>query len=190
MNWPLNVITTSTSYNYTCTFNTAATVYGAGGGGGNATYILPSTADPYAYAWGGTGYSSAATPEEVEQRRQETEERVRQVHAAKAKARELLLVCLDEEQRRDYEERHYFTVTSDTGRRWRIKVHQGQSGNVELLGEHGQAVARYCAHPPEYLPDGDAWLAQKLALEADEGAFLRVANIQWHAVPAGLPQAA
>jgi hypothetical protein len=152
--------------------------YGAGGGGGSGFTPNYGTSVWDSGGGGGGGYSSA-TPEELEQRRREADERARQAEAARNKARELLLICLDEQQRRDYEERHCFTIVSDTGRRWRIKTHQGQSGNVELLDEDGAAIARYCAHPPEYLPDGDAWLAQKLTLEADEDTFLRVANVQW-----------
>jgi hypothetical protein len=46
-----------------------------------------------------------------------------------------------------------------------------------MLAEGDAARNTYCAHPPDYLPDPDAWLAQMLALETDEAAFLRVANV-------------
>ena len=108
--------------------------------------------------------------------------------AAQATALELLKICLDEQQLADFEARQYFEVTGSRGRRWRIRAN-GQSGNVDLIGPSGAAIGRYCAHPPEYLPDGDAWLAQKLIIETDEDHWLEKANVHWRAPGAALPQA-
>ncbi len=59
---------------------------------------------------------------------------------------------------------------SHTGRRYRIE--QCQSFNVVDLGDD----SRLCFRPIGHLAPGDIMLAQKVALETDERAALRVAN--------------
>lgn len=107
----------------------------------------------------------------------------RQGQLAKEKARKLLVEHLSAAQRKTYEEKAYFDVELD-GKSYRI--HQGTHGNVRLLtpraGRIVEAV-RYCAQP-DGVPAEDAMLAQKLMLETDEAAFLKVANASPLIIPA------
>lgn len=113
----------------------------------------------------------AEREEAAARRRQEREE-------AKARAEALLRSLLSEEQRATLDEHGWFEVRGSAGGRWRIRC-SGQSGNVDLMPEHGdQREATYCAHPLD-LPDADAWIAQMLALVTDEGGFTEVANLHW-----------
>lgn len=98
---------------------------------------------------------------------QRMEERVR----ATTRARALLFSALSRDQQRSLEERNFFDMNVN-GRTYRI--HQGTHGNVRLI-QGGVETRLYCAQPPD-IPTEDAMLAQKLMLETDEPAFLRVAN--------------
>ena len=120
------------------------------------------------------------TPEERERReqqRQEAEqhrqERERQRAEANQKAEELLQGVLTQEQREQLEAMAAFEVETE---RARYRIRRGRSGNVQELDVEGRVVARYCIHPREAVPDADTMLAQKLLLEVDEAAFLRIAN--------------
>jgi hypothetical protein len=44
------------------------------------------------------------------------------------------------------------------------------------LIENGKPVAKYCAHPEIWTPDGDTMIAQLLMLKTDEARFLQIAN--------------
>lgn len=90
------------------------------------------------------------------------------------RAKKILDAHLSEEQRAQLARDRFFVVRGSAGKQYRIK--HGRSGNVELLDAQGRVVERLCAHPAIYCPDEDTMLAQKLALEADEAAFYRVAN--------------
>jgi hypothetical protein len=92
---------------------------------------------------------------------------------ADRRAEQLLRGCLSPEQQRDLEEKGCFYVETPGGRRYRID--RGTHGNVKRLDERGSILAGYCAQPAG-IPVADSMLAQKLALEADEDGFLRVAN--------------
>lgn len=71
--------------------------------------------------------------------------------------------------------RGYFEVIgSHTGRRYRITT--GYSTNICELDSFGHTVARWCFVPVESLPAGDVMLAQKIALENDEQAALKLAR--------------
>lgn len=119
------------------------------------------------------------------------EVREREVRDANQLAESLLLACLSPEQARTHLEQGYIDVIGSRGHRFRIQTAvrwdgrswRGgtQSGNVLLLDAEGRTQAKYCVHPPDYLPHADAWLAQKLALEADEDTVLAVANLPWRA---------
>lgn len=89
------------------------------------------------------------------------------------RARTLLIGCLSDEQRGQFEATGYFEVVTPTGRRYRIT--RGWGGNVFLIN-NGRATDRYCIHPRDYVPEEDNMLAQKLLLEHDEPTFLRTAN--------------
>lgn len=102
-----------------------------------------------------------------------TEERRQALFEAQRRARRLLYSALTRDQQRCLEERQYFDLNVN-GRHYRIK--QGTHGNVRLVeGEHETRL--YCAQPDD-VPAEDAMLAQKLMLEADEQAFLRIANMR------------
>jgi hypothetical protein len=118
---------------------------------------------------------SAPSEEERATQRAAAAARQREVAEAKERAEALLRYSLDEEQAKRFAERREFVVTSRSGRRYRIT--HGTAGNVlELHPESEKTLARYCIHPAAHLPEADVMLAQKLLLETDEEAFLRIAN--------------
>jgi len=91
--------------------------------------------------------------------------------------RAAMLLCdwLSPSQRAQYEHKRYFEVRgSASGKRYRIC--QGRIGNIIELDERGGMVATLCFLPEGDLASGDIMLAQKIALEADELAAVRVAN--------------
>ena len=56
--------------------------------------------------------------------------------AARLRAKELLLSCLDEIQRRELTEKSWFLVVSGSGKVYRIR--HGVGGNIDLLGDDGK----------------------------------------------------
>jgi len=99
--------------------------------------------------------------------------------AVEARAEQLLFSLLSDEQARTFREDGWFEVRGSRGRRWRIR-RRGQAGNVDLMPETGnEREATFCAHPPDRLPDCDAYIAQMLHLVTDEDDFMRVANRHW-----------
>lgn len=114
---------------------------------------------------------------QIQQDHERAVQRMCELHAAelaaKKRAEALLLENISADQRRDLGERGHFFVTAKSGKRYRIDRHI--HGNVYEVNEVGTRVRRYCAQPGG-VPADDAILAQKLALETDEAAFLRVAN--------------
>lgn len=132
------------------------------------------------------GYSTRTQPRQLtEEERAEREARVAEgrrlqaeaaaaAKAASERALTLLLSALDEEQAAEYTEHQRFHVTATSGRRYCIK--HGRQHNVFLVDADGRAVREYCGHVGESVPNEDNILAQKLLLEADEEAFIRVAN--------------
>jgi hypothetical protein len=109
------------------------------------------------------------------QKRWEEEQAAKRMahHRANRRAEALLRGCLTPEQQHDLETKGCFYVETPGGRRYRID--RGTHGNVKRLDERGSILAGYCAQP-NGIPVADSMLAQKLALEADEDGFLRVAN--------------
>lgn len=131
-------------------------------------------------------------------RRAERLERVRRAEAdyqakrakleeAEVRALELLKFFLTEEQLKSFEAVGYFELRGrredgSRGHRWRIRT--GIGGNVDLLPDVGEIRdASYCAHLPYedekglVIPKYDHMLAQKLALETNEDAYIAVANL-------------
>lgn len=112
---------------------------------------------------------------EVEARRRRYEEECQKATDARlkaqARARALLMTSLTPAQRESLEKFRFFDIEI-SGKTYRI--HQGTHGNVRQV-ENGREVVTFCAQP-EGVPTEDAMLAQKLMLETDEAAFLRVAN--------------
>lgn len=104
-------------------------------------------------------------------RRQEEEQKT-----ADARAEELLLSALDEEQKAEYRKDKSFHVRNPkSGRRYRIR--RAWSGHVERIGDHGRPVERLCAHPRVQVPLPDNQLIAKLMIETDEDQFRRLANV-------------
>lgn len=95
--------------------------------------------------------------------------------AAKLKAEQLLLEHLDEKQQEEYKSIRAFNVVSADGQRT-YRIREGWAGNVDLLSPEGKVIKRYCIHPDIACPVPDNMLAQKLLLETDEKAFIRIAN--------------
>jgi hypothetical protein len=96
---------------------------------------------------------------------------------AEKKARALLRRSLTMEQRRELRSGRAFHVTAADGRRYRIE--DGSAHNVVLVDKDGDAI-RYCVvfRHHERLPNADLMLAQKLLLESDASAFLKMARFQ------------
>lgn len=96
------------------------------------------------------------------------------VVGAAERAETILREHLTPAQRRSLDERGWFRVESEQGNLYRIE--RGMSGNVKAIDRRGRATARFCIHPTDGSPSPDVMLAQKLLLETDEAAFLRIAN--------------
>jgi hypothetical protein len=90
------------------------------------------------------------------------------------RATTLLRTNLTPEQRATFDQKGIFYLYTQSGKKYRIE--KGYAHNVKLVDETDKVLTTYCAHPAEILPDEDAMLAQKLALETDEAGFLGVAN--------------
>jgi hypothetical protein len=160
------------------------------------TYSGGSTLNNVSWSYMNTRYEETQEEQLAREARQVRERmrwgaidrrRSRQRSRADKLAEDLLIACLSRQQAMDHLEHGWFDVISSLGRRFRIytrtSVYGGsqpsQSGNVVLLNDEGKQEARYCVHPPDNLPHADAWLAQKLALEADEDTVMAVANLPW-----------
>lgn len=102
---------------------------------------------------------------------------------AEVKARDLLLASLTPDQRASLLRERWFVVEGKNGRRYRVRDLGHVVGNIDvverdLLG-HERVLHRLCGHiGDDFVPLSDHLLAQKLMLEADEDAFLRLANRQ------------
>lgn len=95
--------------------------------------------------------------------------------AAEAKGLELLKRWLSTEQLASYEAQRHFEVRgSASGKRYRIN--HGRQMNIDELDGKGAKVCGWCFLPQGGLVAGDCMLAQKIALETDEPAALKVAN--------------
>jgi hypothetical protein len=107
--------------------------------------------------------------------------RTQEVNAASRRAEDLLRRHLSDEQREDLEKKHCFYLTSHgkDGKSRRYRIDRGTHGNVKLLDDKGSIVGSYCVQP-DGVPAADAMLAQKLWIETDEDAFLKVANFRRH----------
>lgn len=94
--------------------------------------------------------------------------------AAEKRAGVLLESVLSPQECKRLADSGYFIVRGRSGCRYRIR--RGRSGNIDVVDKEGFITARLCAHPVLHVPDSDTMLAQKLMLEHDEAAFLKVAN--------------
>jgi hypothetical protein len=98
--------------------------------------------------------------------------------AAKERAKEFLLLHLNDEQKTTMEKFNYFIVTGKSGRLWRIRT-TTMAYNVDAVDKHGHVINTFCGVPSgPSVPPCDVYLAQKLQLESDEVEFLLKANRQ------------
>jgi hypothetical protein len=87
----------------------------------------------------------------------------------------LLREWLSAQQQAQFDATKSFEVIgSDSGKRYRILY--GTETNIQELDEAGRPVAGWCFIPSGQLVAGDVMLAQKIALETDEEASLKIAK--------------
>ena len=96
------------------------------------------------------------------------------ISKAEQRASTLLNEWLTPEQCVQYKRLGYFEVRGSHSRK-RYRIRSVRQLNVDLLDEHGRTAARLCFLPEKYVPVRDIMLAQKIMLENDEPAALRVA---------------
>lgn len=145
------------------------------------------------YAWNGTvttrvsgsGYKRFEPPPETAEQREarlvreraaEEERKAREAErtAAAERATKLLVEHLNEEQRQQFEKEKKFHVVSADGNRYEIDCRR-HHGNVNKIVD-GKAIENLCVYAPN-VPLGDNYLAQKLAIEANEEEFRKRANV-------------
>ena len=102
-------------------------------------------------------------------------EQKRKKDEAIQRANDLLMMHLDEKQRRDWRLRQQFYVRSQSGKRFRIR--NLGSMNIDEMDEGDRVRANHCIVAPG-VPLPDQLLAQKLMLEHNEAEFMRVANLR------------
>jgi hypothetical protein len=148
----------------------------------------------------GTAWRLAHEHEEKrEKRREKRREERRLYEEAAKKATETLMRMLNADQRRTAREGKFFYIRGSEGNRYRLALN-AYSGNVAWVDDNGTARGIFCAHPNMYglstdgksgpLPKNDAVIAQKLMLETDEKAFMKIANIFGGEYPPGVIQRA
>jgi hypothetical protein len=78
----------------------------------------------------------------------------------------------------EYERTGSFEVVGcKTGKRYRIE--EGRQQNIFELDGRGRPLCGWCFMPEGGLANGDVMLAQKIALETDEQAVMKVALSFW-----------
>lgn len=182
------------TYYFDCGTTTSSTVWNTWTTTGTSTSItnypawdnwvtLPTSTLTYQVSSSPWVYTDPRTPEQIEAARVEAERQAQEWRAqeeqrrldqqlAAEKARVLLEENLSDEQRAQLHDNNWFEVVTPKGT-YRIRF--GRAGNVDRYRD-GRHVDRYCIHPEENVPNEDVMLAQKLLLETDEEAFLRIAN--------------
>jgi hypothetical protein len=112
---------------------------------------------------------------EIQRQQAAAEQQVQAAVAARERAKALLLEHLTQEQRETFERNGWFVVEGGKSKtQYRINPN-AHAGNVTQL-KKDKAEWSYCGHIDYRYPAYDNALAQKLLLEADEKAFLKVAN--------------
>lgn len=106
----------------------------------------------------------------TEQMQREQEEKLRKQQEANLRAERLFLSRLTPFQLHEFQRSKEFPVRGSNGTRYLINCTHC-SGNVQRVSDG----ISFCAGPFG-LPAYDFWLAQKLLIESDEDAFLKVAR--------------
>ena len=87
----------------------------------------------------------------------------------------LLRQWLSVDQRTQFDSSKSFVVVGcNSGKRYRISY--GTGNNVHELDDADRPVMGWCFVPSAHLVAGDVMLAQKIALETEENAALKIAN--------------
>lgn len=178
MTGPAEVISDSSGYASGGTVTVAAgNTFTIGGGGYTWTAPITVHRGEQYYIWSAGG-DAIFTPEDPEQARQR-EERYRLVREerdkANAKARELFLACLTGKQQEQYGKNGVIKVTGSSRGRYLVDCTDTVYNVTRMLNR--KPYTKLCAAPTGVTASYDIWLAQKLLLESDEQAFLRVANV-------------
>lgn len=94
------------------------------------------------------------------------------------RAKELLLHHLHPEQRKQLRRKGHFDVCGSRGTVFRIS--SSFPFNVRLAGSAKRSRVYFCVEAEDpNVPKWDIMLGQKLMIEADEGEFLRIANLEY-----------
>lgn len=115
-------------------------------------------------------------PESMRERQERNDKIIRAKAQARKRSIQLLRDSLTTIQRKEFDQYGYFFVNSPSGKLYRIR--EGRSINIDLMVGNSKTIVqkRLCAHPEEFLPDGDNMLAQKVLLEHQETDFLNICN--------------
>lgn len=132
-----------------------------------------ATNDTYIFEWITVTNN---TPEQIAERDEKERKRKEEYDAMVARARELLVAHLEDDQLVSFEKNGFFLVESSEGNLYQIRT--GRSNNVRQVNpETMMPIRSLCAHPIAYVPDYDTMLAQKFMIEYDEPAFVKMANL-------------
>lgn len=104
----------------------------------------------------------------------DNQRRIKKETEAKEKAEELLKENLNKAQRKQFKKDRSFIVYGGTTKR-RYRIRDGDIINIDEYDSDGNIKRKVCAHPVD-VPIHDKMLTQKLMLQYDEEAFLRIAN--------------
>lgn len=103
--------------------------------------------------------------------------REQQKRSAK-RAKKLLLHHLDPDQRKQLRRKGHFAVCGSRGTVFRIS--SSFPFNVRLAGYAKRSRVFFCTEVEDPdVPKWDVMLGQKLLIEADEGEFLKTANLEY-----------
>lgn len=114
------------------------------------------------------------------ERELQIKEEAERAKVAQQRANDLLLAHLTPEQQKTFLDKGWFVIEGGESKtKYRIRSDTRLVANIDVFDKAGEKVVhRLCAHPPvSACPLGDHLLAQKMILEIDEEAFLRVANV-------------
>ena len=136
-------------------------------------YTFFTAGSPRLYTSSPRLYTSAYQRQQEKEREQQEKERENRRVAVK-KAEALFLSCLTEKQKEQFAEDKTFKVTGSGGKNRYLIDCSSMIENVYLT-KWGKPVIAYCAGPWRTNISWDFHLAQKLILESDEAAFLKVA---------------
>lgn len=125
--------------------------------------------------------------ERREREAKERKERERLAELARERAMALLLEMLHRSQVKELRNRGSFITMSNKGTLYEVAF--GRQHNVFELDNKQRRIAEYCITNggPEWIPDADVMLAQKLMIETDEDSLRRIANIRRYSRPQDRP---